>query len=223
MRRKVLLAWSGGKDSAMALYELGKDENIEVVALLTTITEGYDRISMHGVRSELLEQQTKAIGLPLEKVFISKQSSNEEYENAMRRVLEKHKTLGVSAVAFGDIFLEDLRRYREEKLAQVGLEGIFPLWKRATNELARTFIDLGFKAIVSCADSQTGCGRFAGREYDEQLLRELPATADPCFENGECHSFVYDGPIFQRPVEIVIGEIVLREERFYYCDLLPNR
>lgn len=222
MKKKVLFAWSGGKDSSMALYELKKDDSIEVVALLTTVTRDYDRISMHGVRCELLEQQAESIGLPLEKVFISKQASNDEYEQAMRQVLEKYLALGVSAVAFGDIFLEDLRAWREEKLKEVHMEAIFPLWKRDTSELAKSFISLGFKAIVSCADSQSGCGAFAGREYDEQLLSELPQTADPCFENGECHSFVYDGPIFKRPINIKKGEIVLRDERFYYCDLIPS-
>jgi len=219
---KVLLAWSGGKDSAMALYELRKNEDIEVAGLLTTVTRDYDRISMHGVRVALLEQQAEAVGLPLQKVFISKDSSNDGYESAMRETLEKHRALGVSAVAFGDIFLEDLKRYREDKLALVDMLGIFPLWKRDTAEMSRAFIGLGFKAIVTCADSRAVSGDFAGRQYDESLLSDLPPAADPCFENGECHSFVYDGPIFSRPIAFSTGEIVLRDERFWYCDLVPS-
>jgi uncharacterized protein (TIGR00290 family) len=218
---KILFAWSGGKDSAMALYEVRKDPNIEIAALLTTVTRDYDRVSMHGVRCELLEQQAKSIGLPLEKVFISVGASNEDYENAMREVLERYKASGVTAVAFGDLFLEDLKKYREDKLAQVGMTAVFPLWMRNTSDLARDFISLGFKAIVSCADSQAGTGAFAGREYDEILLSELPESCDPCFENGECHSFVYEGPIFREPIRVRIGEIVLRDGRFNYCDILP--
>ena len=219
--RKVLFAWSGGKDSAMALHEIRKDPEIEVVALLTTVTRDYDRISMHGIRCELLEAQAESIGLPVEKVFISVGASNEDYEAAMRKVLEKHKARGVTAVAFGDIFLEDLRKYREDKLAQVGMSAIFPLWMRDTSKLAREFISLGFRAIVSCADSEKGTGAFAGREFDEQLLSELPEGCDPCFENGECHSFVYAGPVFRHPIPVKTGEIVLRDERFYFCDILP--
>jgi uncharacterized protein (TIGR00290 family) len=223
VKQKVLLSWSGGKDSAMALYELRENEDFEVVALLTTVTADYDRISMHGVRTSLLEQQAQSIGLPLEKVFITKDSSNEGYETAMREMLEKHKASGVAAVVFGDIFLEDLKKYREDKLAQVKMTGVFPLWKRDTSELARTFIGLGFRAIVTCADSQAVSGKFAGRDYNEQLLSDLPPNTDPCFENGECHSFVYDGPIFRRPVTFSVGEVVLRDERFYYCDLVSEK
>ena len=218
---RVLFAWSGGKDSAMALHEIRKDPDVEVDALLTTITRDYDRVSMHGVRRELLEKQAESIGLPLEIVFISSNSSNDDYEAAMRETLEKYAMQGVTAVAFGDIFLEDLRKYREDKLAQVGMTGIFPIWKRDTCELAREFISLGFKAIVSCADSQTGTGAFAGREFDDRLLAELPESCDPCFENGECHSFVYDGSIFREPIPVRTGEIVLRDDRFYFCDILP--
>jgi uncharacterized protein (TIGR00290 family) len=219
---KVLFAWSGGKDSAMALHEIRKNTDVEVVALLTTVTRDYDRISMHGVRCELLEKQAKSLRLPLEKVFISRQSSNDEYEAAMRAILDKYSARDVTVVAFGDIFLQDLRKYREEKLAQAGMTGIFPLWMRKTSDLAEEFIALGFKAIISCADSQAGTGAFAGREFDKRLLAELPESCDPCFENGECHSFVYDGPIFSEPIGVKIGEVVLRDERFYFCDILPS-
>lgn len=220
--KKIILSWSGGKDSAMALYEIRKNPDIEVAALLTTVTRDYDRISMHGVRCELLEKQAKSIGLPLEKVFISPKASNEDYENAMRETLDKYKLQGVTAVAFGDLFLEDLREYREDKLAQAGMTGVFPLWMRDTSKLAKEFISLGFKAIVSCADSEAGTGTFAGREFNEQLLAELPNGCDPCFENGECHSFVYDGPIFKEPIRVKTGEVVLRDERFYFCDILHS-
>lgn len=220
-KRKILFAWSGGKDSAMALYELQKREDIEIVALLTTVTKEYDRISMHGVRRSLLEIQAGLIGIPLEYLFIDTHCSNEQYEAAMKALLEKHKANGVSAVAFGDIFLEDLRSYRNEKLALVGMEAIFPIWKRDTDDIAKTFIDLGFKSIVTCVDSHMLKGDFAGRTYDEQLILDLPPNVDVCFENGECHTFVYDGPIFRCPVEFIAGEVVKRDDRYYFCDLLP--
>lgn len=223
MKTKILLAWSGGKDSAMTLYELRRDPTIEIQALLTTITKDYDRISMHGVRTELLDEQAESVGLPLEKVFISVGCTNEEYGAAMRQAMEKHVAQGVTAVAFGDLFLQDIREYREAALAQVGIRGLFPLWQRDTAELARSFIYLGFKAVVTCADSQQGTAAFAGRDYDESLLADLPSTADPCFENGECHTFVWDGPIFSWPVKIEKGEIVLRDDRFVFCDLLRSR
>ena len=218
---KTLLAWSGGKDSAMALYELRKDLTVAVTALLTTITKDYDRISMHGVRTELLERQAESLGLPLVKVFISVGCTNEEYGAGMRAALEPQAARGVAAVAFGDLFLQDVREYRENALAQVGMQGLFPLWKRDTAELARTFIDLGFRAVVTCADSQAGVAGFSGRDYDSSLLADLPLTVDPCFENGECHTFVWDGPIFSKPVDVRMGDIVLRDERFVFCDLLP--
>ncbi|MDY6892902.1 MAG: diphthine--ammonia ligase [Chloroflexota bacterium] len=218
---KVLFTWSGGKDSAMALYELEMTQGYEVAALLTTITEDYNRISMHGVRATLLEQQAASLRLPLEKVYITRNSSNEEYESTMRDKLMLYQRQGVFSVAFGDIFLEDLRKYREANLAKIGMSGIFPLWKRDTTELARTFIDVGFKAVTTCVDSQFLDKRFVGRVYNEQFLSELPETVDPCGENGEFHSFVYDGPIFRERMVYRKGEVALREGRFYYCDLVP--
>ena len=220
MREKVILSWSGGKDSALALYELRKARDYEIVTLLTTITRDYDRICMHGVRKALLEQQAKALGLPLETIFISKDASNDEYESKMREVLTRYLAAGVRSVAFGDIFLEELRAYRQEKLSMIGMKGLFPLWKRDTAELACTFINLGFKAVITSADSnclESGC---VGRAFDEQFLSTLPPAVDPCGENGEFHSFVYDGPIFSRPVLHTTGEVVLRENGFYYCDLM---
>jgi len=221
MIEKVLFTWSGGKDSAMALYELQKVYNYKILALLTTITDGYDRISMHGVRNTLLEQQIESLGFPLEKVHISKDSPNEEYEAKMKNALLRYRAQGVSLVAFGDIFLEDLRRYREENLLRVGLKGIFPLWRRDTTTLAHTFIDLGFKAVITCIDSKCLDKSFAGRVFDKQFLSELPLNVDPCGENGEFHSFVYGGPIFKSEIPYEKGEVVLRDNRFYYCDLIP--
>jgi uncharacterized protein (TIGR00290 family) len=222
MAEKVLFTWSGGKDSVLALYELQKGDDHEVEALLTILTEGYERISMHGVRSILLEGQANSVGLPIEKVYISRNSSNEEYEAKMKEVLQKHLRAGVSSVVFGDIFLEDLRRYRVDNLSKIGLQAIFPIWKRDTTELAHRFIDLGFKAVLTCIDSNFLDKAFVGRLFDRQLLSELPSTVDPCGENGEFHSFVYDGPIFQKRVSYTKGEVVLRESRFWYCDLMPG-
>lgn len=221
MPEKVLVTWSGGKDGAMALYELKKAGNYEVSALLTTVTSDYGRISMHGVRQSLLVQQATSLGYPLEQVFISKRASNEEYEAKMQEALEKYLKAGVSAVAFGDIFLEDLRKYREVNLSKMGMKAIFPIWKRNTTELAQTFVDLGFKAVITCVDSKVLDRRFAGRFFDKQFLSELPSNVDPCGENGEFHSFVNAGPIFREKLSYRLGDIVLRDNRFYFCDLIP--
>jgi uncharacterized protein (TIGR00290 family) len=219
-KEKVLVGWSGGKDSAMALYELKQMENLEVAALLTTVTEGYDRISMHGVRRALLAEQAGALGYPLEEIFIPQSCANEIYEQRMQDTLEKYQRQGISAAAFGDLFLQDVRAYREERMSRIGMRCIFPLWGRPTAELARQFVGVGFKAIVVCVDTHAIDREFAGRDYDINLIQDLPATADPCAENGEFHTFVYDGPIFSRPVAVQRGEKVLRDNRFYYCDLV---
>jgi uncharacterized protein (TIGR00290 family) len=221
MKEKILFTWSGGKDSAMALYELKKSNGYEITALLTTVTEDYDRISMHGVRRVLLEKQADSLGLPLEAVFISKQSSNEEYESKMQAALEKYKEAGVTSVAFGDIFLEELRKYREDNLSKIGMKAIFPIWKRNSTELAHAFIDEGFRAVITCVDSHVLDRSFVGREFDKQFLSKLPSGIDPCGENGEFHSFVYEGPIFEKKIEYSAGEVILRDNRFYYCDVLP--
>jgi uncharacterized protein (TIGR00290 family) len=223
MSEKVIVAWSGGKDSALALYEILKTGGFDVVELLTTVTKDYDRISIHGVRSVLLKQQADALGFPLEKMFISKGASDAEYEGTLLKVLEKHRANGVFSVLFGDIFLEDVRKYREKLLMKVGIYGLFPLWKRDTKKLAQTFIDLGFKAVITSIDSNVLGKDFAGRDYDEQFLLDLPANVDPCGENGEFHSFVYDGPLFRERVLFKKGEILPRENRFYYCDLIPDQ
>jgi uncharacterized protein (TIGR00290 family) len=220
MREKAIVSWSGGKDSALALYEVAAD--YDIVALLTTVTSGYERISMHGVRTALLEQQAAALHYPLEQVPIPPRCSNDDYESRMRSALDHHRSAGVTQVICGDIFLEDVRRYREERLLGNGLTGVFPLWQRDSGELAKRFIHLGFRAVLCCIDTHVLDERFAGRVYDETLLAEFPATVDPCGENGEFHTFVFAGPNFAEPVPYTLGEYVLREERFGYRDLLPQ-
>lgn len=218
---KVILNWSGGKDSALALYDLETTLDCEVTALLSVVTEDFDRVSMHGVRSALLGRQARSLGLPLERVYISSKSSDEEYESRMKETLTRYRRMGVSSVAFGDISLEDVRKYRERNLAKIGMNGLFPLWRKGSKRTANRFIDLGFKAIVTCVDSDVLDGSFAGRHFDRQFLADLPSGVDPSGENGEFHSFVYDGPIFRRKIRCEKGEVVLRDNRFYYCDLKP--
>jgi len=216
---KVLLCWSGGKDSSLALNEIIQSQTYEVVSLLTTVTEDYDRISMHGVPTVLLERQTVCLGLPLEVVYIPKDCSTDEYGARIEESLTRFKHDGVLSVVFGDIFLEDLRKYREDNLAQIGMRAVFPIWKRDTKTLARSFVALGFEAIVTCIDSSVLNKRFIGRTIDEGLLSELPPGVDACGENGEFHSFVLDGPKFKERVACNLGEVVLRDS-FYFCDLL---
>jgi uncharacterized protein (TIGR00290 family) len=220
MREKTLFTWSGGKDSALALSGLLRGEKYDIVALVTTITADYDRVSMHGVRRVLLEQQAASLGFPLEEVFLSKDTSMENYGLKMRQMLEKYRDAGVSTVAFGDIFLEDVRKYREDNLLKIGMKAVFPLWKKDTRVLAHSFIKSGFKAIVTCVDSTVLDKTFVGKKFDTRFLSRLPSSVDPCGENGEFHSFVFDGPIFHTPIRFTKGEIVLRDNRFYYCDLL---
>jgi uncharacterized protein (TIGR00290 family) len=217
----VLLSWSGGKDSALALREIIESRRYSVKALLTTVTEEFDRISMHGVRRNLLSAQATTLGLPLEEVWIPKSASNEIYEARMRTVLTRYKERGVEQVAFGDLFLQDVRSYREEKLAQIGMTGMFPLWGRDTGKLAREFIEAGFRAVVCCVDPRKLPGEFCGREYDIAFLESIPATVDPCGENGEFHTFVYAGPIFSNEIPITKGQVVLRDG-FYFADLVPR-
>lgn len=221
MKEKLVFAWSSGKDSARALHELRQDDQYDVVSLLTTVTEEYERISMHGIRIALVEQQAASIGLLLEKVYIPKEASNANYETAMRDALLRHKAEGVIGVAFGDLFLEDLKGYREKKLDEVGMTAVFPLWKLDTTKLAQSFIEQGFRAIITCVDSQVLDGSFSGRLYDEQFLADLPPHVDPCGEKGEFHSFVFDGPLFSSPVRFEKGEVVVRDDRFHFCELLP--
>ncbi len=217
----ILFCWSGGKDSAMALHTLLQRSDVHIAALLTTVTEGYERISMHGVRRELLERQAQSIGLPLHEVRIPPQCVNPIYEARMEEALRVHYEKGVRKVAFGDIFLEDLRAYRENNLARIGMTALFPIWKRDTRELIRSFHANQFRAVAVCVDSKVLDPSFAGRELDESFFRDLPSHADPCGENGEFHSFVFDGPIFQSPIPVRTGEIVNRDG-FVFCDILEG-
>lgn len=218
----LILSWSGGKDSALALHALRRDPRYRLAGLLTSVNEDYGRISMHGVRESLLDAQAAGLGLPLYKVKLSAQSSNAEYETAMAAVLADFRRQGIAHVAFGDLFLADIRRYREAQLERAGMNGVFPLWLCPTPALAREFLELGFRAILCCVDGETLGPGFAGREYDAALLAELPPGVDPCGENGEFHTFVYAGPGFAAPLDLVRGERVTREQRFHYCDLLPR-
>jgi uncharacterized protein (TIGR00290 family) len=218
----VLLSWSGGKDSALALHALRQTPGVEVAGLLTTVTEDYDRISMHGVRRTLLERQAAEAGLPLHIVRIPHECTNEIYEERMTAVLSGIRDAGIRRVAFGDLFLEDLRAYRESRLASFGMEAIFPVWGRDTAELARDFLRLGFGAVLVCVDTESLAAAFAGRSFDESLLRDLPPGVDPCGENGEFHTFVHAGPVFRAPVPFRLGEVENRG-RFQYCDLEEPR
>jgi uncharacterized protein (TIGR00290 family) len=219
---KALLTWSGGKDSAMALYETQMMDGYERSALLTTVTEGYERVSMHGVQSILLKGQAESLGLPVEKIYITRSASNQEYEAEMRDRLINYRSQRVFSVIFGDIFLEDLRKYRERNLSKLGMKAVFPLWNRDTLELAHTFIAFGFQSLITCVDSAVLDKEFVGRDFDEQFLRDLPPDVDPCGENGEFHSFVYDGPIFRKKIAHRKGGVVLRDKRFYFCDVIPT-
>jgi len=222
MRKNILISWSGGKDSSLALYEIQKSRDYEVAALITTITSDYDRVSMHGLRTILLDEQASSLNILLEKIFISKNAPNDEYESRLKEALLKYKQLGIRDVVFGDLFLEEIKKYREDLLGKIGMECVFPIWKRDTVKLAKRFIELGFKAITVCVDSNVLGKEFAGREFDEHFLDDLPKAIDPCGENGEFHTFVYAGPVFNTPISHELGEIVLKDERFYYCDILPD-
>lgn len=220
MKPKVLLSWSGGKDSALALYMLQKRDDFQVVGLLTTITEEYHRVSMHGVRQILVEKQADELGLPLMKVLIPRNGGEDEYRSRMRQAMLQAKGDGIEGVAFGDISLEDVRKYREERLAEVKMKALFPLWGSKTAEMAAYFIQEGFQAIVSCVDSRRLAKESAGRLIDQRFLEELPADVDPSGENGEFHTFVFWGPLYRRAVPFRRGRLVLRDS-FYFRDLLP--
>lgn len=217
----ILFCWSGGKDSAMAMHALQARSDVRVAALLTTVTEGYDRVSMHGVRRTLLRQQAESLRLPLHEVLIPPQCVNPIYQSRMEDAMLLYRQQGVRKVAFGDIFLEDLRIYREKNLARVGMEALFPIWKRDTRELIRTFHSEGFRAISVCIDGKILDPSFVGRELDESFFRDLPPSVDPCGENGEFHTFVFAGPLFHHPIPFTTGEVVERDS-FVFCDLLPK-
>lgn len=212
------MSWSTGKDSAFALYQLRTRTDIEVTGLLTTVTEDYNRVSMHAVREELLELQAKSLGIPLYKVKIPSKCTNEIYELRMKAAINEAKKLHISCMAFGDLFLEDIRKYRVEKLKDTGIEPLFPLWNLPTKELANEIINSGFKAVITCIDPKVLPESFAGREYDQKFLADLPTQVDPCGENGEFHTFIYDGPIFNKPIPIHVGERILRDG-FIFTDV----
>lgn len=216
-----MLSWSGGKDSSLALEELRRNPNCVVSGLLTTVTRDYDRISMHGVRRSLLRQQASSIGVPAIEVFIPKGATNEIYEKEVLDVLIQLKEdMSVSTLVFGDLYLGDVREYREKLASKIGMNCIFPIWHRETRQLARQFVNRGFRAVLCTVNPRLLDPKFCGREFDPLFLSEIPATVDPCGENGEFHTFVYDGPIFKEPVKITRGEIVERDG-FFFADLLP--
>jgi uncharacterized protein (TIGR00290 family) len=219
MKQRVVLSWSGGKDCALALHELRRG-GYEVAALLTTVTEGSGRVGMHAVRRELLLRQIDSLGLPLREIPMPPFPPNEVYEARMRQALDECLTDGITEVAFGDLFLEDIRSYRERSLARVGMRGVYPLWGRETAALARELLDLGLRAVLVCVDLRKLDRSFVGREIDARFLAELPSGVDPCGENGEFHTFVFEGPGFREPVAFVRGA-VRDESPFAYLDLLP--
>lgn len=217
----ALLSWSSGKDAAWALHVLRQQGDVEVVGLLTTINRTFERVAMHAVREELLEAQAAAAGLPLWKVDIPFPCPNEAYEEAMAAACAKAVDEGIEIIAFGDLFLEDVRAYRIEKLKDTGLRPLFPLWGRDTAALAQEMIAGGLKATLTCVNPKALEASFAGRDFDAALLADLPPSVDPCGERGEFHSFAWDGPMFQRPVPIQRGEVVERDG-FVFADLLPG-
>ncbi|GAB5417813.1 MAG: diphthine--ammonia ligase [Crocinitomicaceae bacterium] len=226
---KTYFNWSTGKDSAMALHQLLKDDNYRVDQLLTSVNAAYDRVTMHGLRRSLMKAQIESIGIPCNTIELPENPDMETYGKLMKEGVETLKKKGYATAGFGDIFLEDLRKYREEQLAQLAIDCVFPLWKRDTKELMQEFIDLGFKAIVVCINGQVLDESFVGREVDASFIKDLPENVDPCGENGEFHTFCYDGPIFKHPVAFEIGEKTYREYPapnknepnygYWFCDL----
>ncbi len=220
MKTKILVSWSSGKDSAWALHLLRQSGEYEIVGLLTTLNQQFQRVAMHSTRRELLQAQADAVGLPLWEVPLPWPCSNQQYEAAMSSACDRAVAQGVAAVAFGDLFLEDVRRYREGALQGTGLRPFFPLWGRDTRELIAEMIEAGMRARVVCVDPAKISEDFAGRDLDRSFVADLPVAADPCGENGEFHTFAYDGPIFAAPIRIESGEIVKRDG-FIFADVLP--
>ncbi|HEX8016547.1 MAG TPA: diphthine--ammonia ligase [Flavobacterium sp.] len=243
--KKALFNWSSGKDSALALYKILQNPDFKIECLLTSVNQQYQRISMHGVRVELLEDQAKSINLPLKIMQIPEMPTMEVYENVMTETLSELKKGGITHSVFGDIFLEDLRKYREDKLAQIGFEGVFPIWNIPTTDLIQEFIRLGFKTIVVCVNERYLDKSFVGRIIDQDFINDLPENVDVCGENGEFHTFTFDGPIFSETINFEIGETVYRKYEkpksqessntacdtnasdafdygFWYCDLIKK-
>lgn len=221
VKTKILLSWSSGKDSAWALHVLQQRDDVEVVGLLTTINQEFQRVAMHGTRHALVKAQAKAAGLPLWEIPLPWPCSNEQYEQAMASACERAVKLGISSIAFGDLFLEDVRRYREDKLRGTGLQPLFPIWGLDTRELIANMIDAGLRARIVCLDPSKLPSDFAGRDLDRDLVSRFPAGADPCGENGEFHTFAYAGPMFSEPILIENGETVTRDG-FVFADVLPE-
>ena len=221
MKKRAMLSWSSGKDSAWALQRLREDPGVECVGLFTTLNAAFDRVAMHAVRRTLLEAQAESIGLPLDVIPIPWPCSNEDYEAAMRAFVERARARGVTHFAFGDLFLEDIRRYREDRLAGTGIAPLFPLWQAPTRALAREMVAGGLEAYVTCVDPKQAPERLAGLRFDADFIDALPASVDPCGERGEFHTFVCDGPMFRTPVRISVGEVVQRDG-FVFADLLPS-
>jgi uncharacterized protein (TIGR00290 family) len=236
-KQKAIFSWSGGKDSAYCLQKVLVEELFDVAYLLTTVNDQFHRISMHGVREALLEKQAESVGIPLLKVSVS-DGTNQEYERQMEAILAKAKLEGIQHVIFGDIFLDDLRVYREKNLAKIGMQGVFPLWKMNTASLIRDFINMQFKTILSCTNDAYLGEEWVGREIDKTFIDQLPVNVDPCGENGEFHSFCYDGPLFKKKIAFSVGEKVYKPleiksqdmnslstqtttKGFWYCDLIP--
>ncbi|HOD34446.1 MAG TPA: diphthine--ammonia ligase [Syntrophales bacterium] len=220
-REKVLVAWSGGKDSALSVHEINSSGRYEIESLLCTLTKPFDRVSMHGVRRPLIERQASAIGCSLTEVFTPYPCSNESYESLMTEALLPLRDSGIQKVVYGDIFLEDIRTYREGQMKKIGMSCLFPLWGKDSPALVRSFVDEGFRAVITCVDSTRLDRTCVGRILDHAFLDELPEGVDPSGENGEFHTFVFDGPLFRQPVSFEAGDIRLRDERFYFCDLIP--
>jgi uncharacterized protein (TIGR00290 family) len=244
MTHSSIFNWSGGKDSALAMYHALKNPALSIGKLITSVNTDYNRVSMHGLRTEFLELQAESLGLPIQKLLLTDQPTMVEYNHAMAGMMKELKAEGFTHSIFGDIFLEDLRKYREERLAETGFKAIFPLWKRDTTELIYEFLNLGFKTITVCVNAELLDESFVGRIIDKDFLKDLPKGVDPCGENGEFHTFVFEGPIFKQPIPFTIGEKVFREYKtpeckedncytndraglanmgFWFCDLLPGK
>ena len=219
--KSVLISWSGGKDSILALYNVLIEKKYKIKLLFTTISEEYNRISMHGVRAILLETQARSLGINLRIIKLPKDVGNDEYAAIMKKEMLHYKSKNINNIIFGDIFLEDVREYRESNLSKIGMTALFPLWGKNTRELAKEFINLGFKAIITCVDSTFLDDSYIGHLYNDDFLLKIPSNVDPCGENGEFHTFVFEGPIFSCPIQFKKGEIVFREDRFYFVDLIP--
>ena len=220
VKENLIIAWSGGKDCTLAMHEILKTGRYSILALFSSVSEKDERVSMHGTPRKLLEAQAGSLGYPLDVVAIPERCTEDDYRETMQQAMLGWLEGGVTGVVFGDIFLESIRAYRERNLSQIGLKAIFPLWGRDTQTLSRDFINLGYRAIISCVDSDQLDGRFAGREYDRSLLDELPQSVDPCGENGEFHTFVYNGPGFSGGIHFLKGKTVRKRNQFYYFDLV---